>query len=91
MNAYPSAQYVSILCNDAAFASRLTVICLAASVVGSRWSLEKEERLQSKVRNVDIEARRRVGMQVRLNRPLPSAGCTPTIRRNGSLRRMGFT
>ena len=37
-----------------AFAGGLTVICLAASVVGSRWSLEKEERLQSKVRNVDI-------------------------------------
>jgi len=36
------------------FAGGLTVICLAASVVGSRWSLEKEERLQSKVRNVDI-------------------------------------
>jgi hypothetical protein len=27
---------------------------LAASVVGSRWSLEKEERLQIQVRNVDI-------------------------------------
>ena len=53
-SAYPSAQYVSIQCDGAAFASRLTVMYLAASVVGSRWSLEKEERLQSKVRNVDI-------------------------------------
>ena len=89
-NAYPSAQYVSIQCDGAAFADRLTVMYLAASVVGSRWSLEKEERLQSKVRNVDIEARRRVGMQVRLIRPLPSAGCSPTIDRNGSLRQEGF-
>lgn len=64
---------------------------LAASVVGSRWSLEKEERLQSKVRNVDIEARRRVGMQVRLTRPLPPARYKPMNARNGSLRRMSFT
>ena len=63
---------------------------LAASVVGSRWSLEKEERLQSKVRNVNIEARRRVGMQVRLIRLLPSVCCKPMNARNGSLRRMGF-
>ena len=89
-NAYPSAQYVSIQCNGVALADELTVICLAASVVGSRWSLEKEERLQSKVRNVDIEARRRVGMQVRLIRSLPSVSFTPRIVRNGSLRRNSF-
>ena len=74
-------------CDGAAFADRLTLMCLAASVVGSRWSLEKEERLQSKVRNVNIEARRRVGMQVRLLRLLPSACCKPMIARDGSLRR----
>jgi hypothetical protein len=28
--------------------------CLAASVVGCRWSLEEEEPVESKVRNVDI-------------------------------------
>lgn len=90
-SAYPSAQYVSMQCDGAAFADRLTLMCLAASVVGSRWSLEKEERLQSKVRNVNIEARRRVGMQVRLLRLLPSARCKPMIARDGSLRRTSFT
>lgn len=54
------------------FAGGLTVMFLAASVVGSRWSLEKEERLQSKVRNVDIASQRRVGMQVRLLSAAPS-------------------
>jgi hypothetical protein len=53
-SAYPSARCVSIQCDRRVFADGLTVICLAASVVGSRWSLEKEERLRSKVRNVDI-------------------------------------
>ena len=90
-SAYPSARYVSIQCDGAAFASELTVMYLAASVVGSRWSLEKEERLQSKVRNDNIQARRCVGMQVRLIRPLPSASGSPTFARYGSLRRIGLT